>query len=659
MRGGPARRARTDGRWWAQCLESGVWVGVVRSPESILHRLRHRGERPWDARDRVGLAVVCGLLIVYLGVSYSGFFTVSNLFVTLLSVTSIGLVGLGEAALLVSGNVDLSVGGQYAFSGVCTAQIANASGNTLVAILGGLGVGAGVGYINGRLVGLLKINPLIVTLGTATLLQGLAYVVSGGASVSGFPPAMVSLGQTYFGPVPLPVIVGGVIYVIGSIILVRTVVGLRIYAIGGSSSAVRLSGINPDRYVTGLYVMTGVLSALAAIMAVSRLGSADPNTGIGFNLQILTAVILGGIAFNGGSGHPLGAFLGVFTIGVLDAGVVFAGVADFWQDVVQGTALLIALAADQFTAYRRTRRRAAVDRAVLLGSLPSEDTQFAAFSDGNSEWVVPPSVDPGQVVLTAEGLTKQYGPVIAVKDCSFSVRSGEILCLAGDNGAGKSTVIKMLSGALRPDGGTISVRGRRVDLHGPGDARALGIYTAYQELALCPNLGAAENLTLGSEPTRTRWGIFSWRDDKAAIRQARERLAALNIVLDDYRRPIRLLSGGQRQSVAIARVVERGAAVVILDEPTAALGVRQTQSVLALVRRLAHAGVAVIMITHDIETVFKIADRIVVLRLGSVCFDGPATEISQSDLLHLMAGFQLRGQTSVRAVAATEAAGQA
>jgi ABC-type sugar transport system ATPase subunit len=196
----------------------------------------------------------------------------------------------------------------------------------------------------------------------------------------------------------------------------------------------------------------------------------------------------------------------------------------------------------------------------------------------------------------------------------------------------------MLSGAIEPDAGEIEVRGELAALTSPATARRLGIETAYQDLALCPNLGATYNLVLGNEIVRTHWGPFSIRDDRAAETYARARLADLGVTLDDYERPIRLLSGGQRQIVAIARVAGDGATVVILDEPTAALGVRQTANVLELVRNLRARGVAIIMVTHDVETVFAIADRIAVLRLGAVVFDGPAGTVTQRELVHLMAG---------------------
>jgi ABC-type sugar transport system ATPase subunit len=177
-----------------------------------------------------------------------------------------------------------------------------------------------------------------------------------------------------------------------------------------------------------------------------------------------------------------------------------------------------------------------------------------------------------------------------------------------------------------------------VQFSNPSDARAVGIETVYQDLALCTNLGAAHNMVLGKEPKRTPGGIFALRDDATSEQIALKHLLQLNIALEDYNRPVGSLSGGQRQCVAIARVVTDDVAMVILDEPTAALGVSQTKNVLNLVRTLAARNVAVVMITHDIETVFAIADRIVVLRLGQVVYDGPIKGVSQADLVHLMAG---------------------
>ena len=221
-----------------------------------------------------------------------------------------------------------------------------------------------------------------------------------------------------------------------------------------------------------------------------------------------------------------------------------------------------------------------------------------------------------------------------------------MLCLVGDNGAGKSTVIKMLSGAVRPDRGAVTLDGREVAFSGPADAREAGIETVHQDLALCPNLGAAHNLVLGREPRRGRLGSLALFDRSAAVGESATRLARVGVELDDLLRPVAELSGGQRQIVAIARVVRDGLSVVILDEPTAALGVHQTGNVLRLTRTLAANGTAVVMISHDVESVLKVSDRVVVLKHGRVSHEGPTSELDARSLVHLMTGLGLTDDTA-------------
>jgi ribose/xylose/arabinose/galactoside ABC-type transport system permease subunit/ABC-type branched-subunit amino acid transport system ATPase component len=587
----------------------------------------------WDPRNRLGLGLLCVALILFFGLRFDNFFTVSNGFATLLNISSIAIAAIGTGFLLISGNVDLSIGGQYALVSVVVATVARSTQSATLAVLAGLLLGALVGLANGALVRALKISPIIVTIGTAAILRGVAYVVSGGISIFGFPESFIALGRTYVGPAPLPVIIAAIVFTLGGLVLTRTVAGLRTYAIGGNAAAARLSGIGTERFVTGLYAFNGLLIGLVATLATARLGSGTPSIGISFELDVLTAVILGGVGFSGGSGHPFGIFVGVATIGVLNTGLIFAGMQDWYQQIARGATLLLALGADQYAAARR-------ERAVVVE--PGADPRELAVPDrAPREPAHAPAMAQaarGEAVFACAGLAKSYGSVVAVRDVGFTVAAGEVVCLVGDNGAGKSTVIKMISGAVPADRGTIDLFGRRLEVASPSDARAAGIETVYQDLALCTNLGAAHNMVLGKEPTRTRWGLLSLRDDDAGVQLARQRLLELNIVLEDYNRPVGSLSGGQRQSVAIARAGGDGAALIILDEPTAALGVAQTRNVLALIRTLAARNAGVLLITHDIDTVFAVADRIVVLRLGQVIFDGTPGSITQPELVHMMAG---------------------
>jgi ABC-type branched-subunit amino acid transport system ATPase component len=435
------------------------------------------------------------------------------------------------------------------------------------------------------------------------------------------------------------VLIAALIFIASGYVLVKTVAGLRTYAIGGNEAAARLNGIRTGRFVMGLYMFNGLLIGVVATLATARLGSGTPSIGVNFELDVLTAVILGGVAFNGGGGHPLGIFIGVATIAVLNTGLIFAGLQDWFQDIARGGMLLLALGADQYAATRRARSMTLepqVDRRqALLEAATAQAAANAMAGDGEPGLA---ETRRGETVFRCEELAKSYGTVTAAHNAGFSVAAGEVVCLIGDNGAGKSTVIKMISGAIQPDAGSMMLLGRPVQFNNPSDARAVGIETVYQDLALCTNLGAAHNMVLGKEPKRTPGGIFALRDDTTSEQIALKHLLQLNIALEDYNRPVGSLSGGQRQCVAIARVVTDDVAMVILDEPTAALGVSQTKNVLNLVRTLAARNVAVVMITHDIETVFAIADRIVVLRLGQVVYDGPIKGVSQADLVHLMAG---------------------
>jgi ribose/xylose/arabinose/galactoside ABC-type transport system permease subunit/ABC-type branched-subunit amino acid transport system ATPase component len=588
----------------------------------------------WDWRNRLGLGLLCLALIAFFGLRFENFLTIDNGFATLLNISSIAIAAIGSGFLLISGNVDLSLGGQYALIGVVVARVAVASQNPLLSVVAGLLFGALLGLINGSLVRVLRISPIIVTIGTSAIFRGMAYVVSGGVSIFGFPDSFIALGRTRLGPAPLPVIIAAVIFVVCGLVLTRTVAGLRVYAIGGNLAAARLTGINTDRFIVGLYIFNGVLMGVVATLATARLGSGTPSIGLSFELDVLTAVILGGVGFAGGSGHPFGIFIGVATIAVLNTGLIFAGLQDWYQQIARGLTLLLALGADQYAAARRERAVSVepqVDRREAL--LAQAQAQVGAAPNHTQ-----PPAKRGETVFRCANLSKSYGAVTAAYNVGFSIAAGEVVCLVGDNGAGKSTVIKMISGAIRPDSGELELRGKPLVINSPSDARAAGIETVYQDLALCTNLGAAHNMALGKEPTRSNWGLLSLRDDARSEEIARKHLLELNIALENYFRPVGSLSGGQRQCVAIARAVTEGVPLVILDEPTAALGVAQTKNVLELIRTLAARGVAVIMITHDIETVFAVADRIVVLRLGQVVFDGPKTSIAQPNLVHLMAG---------------------
>ena len=240
--------------------------------------------------------------------------------------------------------------------------------------------------------------------------------------------------------------------------------------------------------------------------------------------------------------------------------------------------------------------------------------------------------------LALQGINKAWGSVKSLIDVSFDVRRGEVIGLLGDNGAGKSTLIKMISGAYKPDGGQLLLNGEAVSFSTPLEARRRGIETIYQDLALCDNLDAGANIFLGRERMRRQLGIFSVLDRPYMLHEARQVLDQLDIRIPELRTPIRQLSGGQRQAVSIARAVYWKAHLMIMDEPTAALGVPEQLKVLELIRTLRHQGVPVILISHNMLDVFAVADRVIVMRRGSKSGERRISETNENEVVGLMVG---------------------
>jgi D-xylose transport system ATP-binding protein len=234
-------------------------------------------------------------------------------------------------------------------------------------------------------------------------------------------------------------------------------------------------------------------------------------------------------------------------------------------------------------------------------------------------------------LLEVRDLTKTFGSVQALADVDLEVRAGEVMALVGDNGAGKSTLIKCIAGIHAYDSGEVVFEGKPVSIHGPKDAAKLGIEVVYQDLALCDNLDVVQNMFLGRE-------VHDWLlrlKEPVMEQRTAETLKSLSVTtIRSIRQPVASLSGGQRQSVAVAKAVQWNSRLVILDEPTAALGVAQTRQVLELVKRLAEQGLAVILISHNLHDIFEVATRITVLRLGRDVGVYEREKTTQQEVVH-------------------------
>jgi simple sugar transport system ATP-binding protein len=241
--------------------------------------------------------------------------------------------------------------------------------------------------------------------------------------------------------------------------------------------------------------------------------------------------------------------------------------------------------------------------------------------------------------LQTSNIHLSFGAVRALRGVDFRVDRGEVVGLVGDNGAGKSTLIKVLAGVYRPDEGNIAIDGELVQFHDPDDAREAGTETVYQDLALVDTLDVTANLFLGREQRlRGLLGRLGFMDKAAMLKKSREDVAELRVNLPEVNTRVSDLSGGQRQAIAIARATSWSRRLVLMDEPTAALGVRESKEVLELIRRLRDGGLGIVVISHDIPYVFDVSDRIVVLRHGAVHRDVPTSETSRTEIVEVMLG---------------------
>jgi simple sugar transport system ATP-binding protein len=241
-------------------------------------------------------------------------------------------------------------------------------------------------------------------------------------------------------------------------------------------------------------------------------------------------------------------------------------------------------------------------------------------------------------ILEARNVTKRFGGLTAVDRVSIGLRAGEAFALLGDNGAGKSTLIKIISGVHKPDEGEIFINGKRARIEAPMDALAAGIETIYQDLALAENLDVGANIFLGRERMKRRFGALRVLDDPSMAEESQKVLDRLDIKIPSLKKMIRTLSGGQRQAVAISRSIYWDAKVLIMDEPTAALGVAEQRKVLDLVRTLKDQGIGIILISHQMYDIFEVADRLAVMRRGVKVGERIVKETSPDEVVSLMMG---------------------
>jgi D-xylose transport system ATP-binding protein len=389
----------------------------------------------------------------------------------------------------------------------------------------------------------------------------------------------------------IPVLIALVIGVAMTFLARRTRFGRYVYAIGGNPEAADLAGINTRRITVLVFALMGLLAAVAACIDSARLDSATNVLGQLDELYTIAAAVIGGTSLAGGVGTIYGAIIGALVIQSLQSGMVLLGFDSAFQQMVVGVVLVGAVGIDTF--YRRRAQT--------------------------------PLVEMKDISLA-------FGGLKAIDDASIDLYPGEVVGLLGHNGAGKSCLIKVLSGAYKRDSGHIYINGQEATINNPRDAKHYGIETVYQALALADNVDAASNLYLGRE-LLTRWGTL---DDASMEAEARKVMGRLNPNFRRFKEPVTALSGGQRQSVAIARAIHFNARILIMDEPTAALGPAETAQVGELIKQLKSEGIGIFLISHDIHDVFDLADRVTVMKNGQIVGAGRVQDMTKDEVLGMI-----------------------
>lgn len=296
-----------------------------------------------------GILLFLLCLIAIFSMSSEYFFTFENLTNIVRQISIVGISTVAMTMVILTGGIDLSVGAILALSSVTLAKMLSGGVNMYLAIGVTLVGGIAMGLINGFLINKIKISPLISTLGTMTIFRGIAYIVTGGLPVYGFPKEFSFIGQGYIGSIPVPIFILAGVYIIGFVILYCTKFGVHVYGIGGSEKASLLSGVKVNLVKYKVYAISGLLASLAGVVSLSRINSGLPNTGSSFELDVVTAVVLGGISVNGGSGKLSGVIIGCLIIGILSNGMILLNIGEYYQMVVKGLVLLIAVGIDNYS----------------------------------------------------------------------------------------------------------------------------------------------------------------------------------------------------------------------------------------------------------------------------------------------------------------------
>src|SRR5258707_3536066 len=543
---------------------------------------------------------------------------------------------------MIAGHFDLSVGTSVGLTGWAMFYFGNVLGlPPVLTIVCALAVGTLLGALNGAIQVRTGLPSFIITLATSLVYGGILTMnTSGFPVVVKFPAAYAQLiaGKLFFG-YRMSLLWFLLVAALATLFLLRTRMGNWTFAIGQNPTAAKNLGVPVARTTVTLFALSGFTSGVAGVVVAVQYFSIDANRGVGWELIAIAMTVIGGTLLTGGYGSVLGTMLGAFMYAMVTAGLLLIGLQGYWVNIFLGIVVLVAVLINGvvITRFVMSPDRHGLEQPTIVAdetspparANPPDATPRADATRGTRSMTAP--------VVALRDVTMTFQSVTALGNVSIEAHAGKVLALLGDNGAGKSTLIKVLSGVYQPTSGSVEVDGRPVTLHSAHDARGAGISTVFQDLAVCDRMSIVRNMVLGNEPLK-RFGPLRIYDAKKANRITADALATLGV---DLRRrlsdPAATLSGGQKQAVAIARAIVYGSRCLILDEPTAALAVRQTQQGLAQVRRARAAGQAVILITHNLQQAISVADDVVVLTRGRVIAQFSSAEADLERITQLIA----------------------
>ena len=567
-----------------------------------------------------------------------------NTFSTLLAFSEIALLAVGLTFVMANGDIDLSVGSVLALSGAVAAVVMkDTDWGPLAAVFAGIASGVLAGAINGWLTAYVGLPAFIATLGTFYWARGVGSSIVAGTQLNGFPESFNLIGRNFYelldvlGIAPTAGLARAVaeavsvqtvfiilVAVVAGVALAKTPFGQMVYAIGGNERAANFAGINTRRVRFTAMVISGTCAGFAGVIYDAFYRSYIPTAGQLRELDAISSIIIGGGSIFGGYGTMIGSMAGAAVItlirSLLSLQIILKDGSSFvlpqqWQNVFIGGILISAVVGDIWLRQNN----------IFSNWFGARARPGAVRSDFGERSVTIPIVE-------MRAIYKSFGPVQALGDVHLELMPGEVLGLVGDNSAGKSTLMKILTGAYQRDTGEIFVNGEAVRFKSPHESRDRGIEMIYQDFALCGNLDVGQNIFLGRWPLR--FGLFV--DRTRMHRDAREILNRLKVDVNSVYQKVESLSGGRQQSVAIARAISFNPKVVIFDEPTANLSGPATERLLETIVELKNHGVAQIIISHRLTDIFEVGDRVMVLKRGRNVGVRDVAATSEKEVLELI-----------------------